>query len=300
MLLIEPNELRSAFPRFADFQPLGSGGFGAVYAVWDSGRYVALKIMVDTGHGFAVRFEREYSILKNSPHLRLVSVYESGRCRISLRDGRLVDCCWYTMEKCQASVAQEMKFLPVDRRIKVVIQMFEGLAFLHAIGVVHRDIKPQNVFLRNGDVKVGDFGLAKDVSLSGLVSCASPTPADVIVGTYAYLAPECWPLPPNNSSARDWKLADQYAAGVALFEILSRGDLPHKAQRREALAYYQAHTSGVVLPLRIPEHQSRRFPELDRVIGRMLNVDPDERFGDWGSASGQLLAALAHSGLYCG
>src|SRR5512132_285052 len=155
--------LQSALPRFANFKVLGQGGEGAVFAIWDRVRKanLALKLMVDTGEPeLADRFEQEYAILASLRSDRLVRVFHHGHAVIPVGDSELYHY-WYTLERCDGSVKTIYRGMPLDQRVNLVLQMLDGLAFLHAKDIAHRDIKPDNIFMVQGQIKIGDFGLAK-------------------------------------------------------------------------------------------------------------------------------------------
>jgi serine/threonine-protein kinase len=280
--------LEAAFPRFASFAMLGKGGEGAVMSVWDRVRKMdlALKLMRDLGDPeLGVRFEHEYGTLASSRSPRLVTVFDHGRTAIPLSDGSSPKHYWYTMEMCESNLRRELRGLSLPVRVDVANQILDGLAFLHAKGIAHRDIKPENIFLmRQSQVKIGDFGLAMVSS----TSASSGSRSAMVRGSPPYLAPERW----TGREGEDWRPSDQYAAGVMLFELLSLGGaaLPFGS---DIPSYWQAHASGEVRPLVIPELRMRGFPAVDKVIKRMLAKHPAARYPDIASCKRELAAALA-------
>lgn len=144
--------LESALPRFANFKLLGQGGEGAVFEIWDRIRKsdLALKLMLDSGEpDLGHRFEHEYGILASSRSDRLVRVFDHGQEVVPV-GGAAFNHSWYTMEKCENSVRSTYRRMPLAKRLDVVYQMLDGLAFLHAKDIAHRDIKPDNIFLVKG------------------------------------------------------------------------------------------------------------------------------------------------------
>src|SRR5690349_8510284 len=161
MNLYDTRALAGALPRFANYNLLGQGGEGAVFAVWDRIRKadLALKLMRDTGEvDLAERFEHEYGILASARSPRLVRVFDHGADVLPLPDGSALGHYWYTMEICDQSVQSVLRRLSLEMRVSVALQMLDGIAYLHAKNIAHRDIKPENLFLVNGaEVKIGDF-----------------------------------------------------------------------------------------------------------------------------------------------
>lgn len=281
------DSLALAFSRFANFKLLGQGGEGAVFEVWDRIRKgdLALKIMLDSGEpDLGDRFEREYGILASSRSDRLVRVFDHGQEEIAA-GGAVFNHYWYTMERCESSVRIGYRRMSLARRIDVVMQMLDGLAFLHAKDIAHRDIKPDNIFLVAGRIKIGDFGLAKmhQTSQAGAASRFG-----MFMGSPPYLAPERW----TGRQDADWRPSDQYAAAVTAFELLSAGGAPLDYGRTQD-SYFQAHWSGPVYPLLIPELMGRPVSAVDVVLQRMLAKRPERRYPDLAECKRELSAALA-------
>ncbi len=283
--------LQSALPRFANFKLIGQGGEGAVYDVWDRIRKssVALKLMVDTGEpDLADRFEQEYAILASSRSDRLVRVFDHGQEVIPLGDAPY-NHYWYTMERCDGSVKNTYRGMPLARRIDLVLQMLDGLAFLHAKDIAHRDIKPDNIFLVKEQIKIGDFGLAKTQQAA---QAGAAVRVGSFMGSRPYLAPERW----TGQQDADWRPSDQYAAGVTAFELLSAGGAPLDFGKTTETCRL-AHLVGGVFALAIPELGGRRVAEVDRVLGQMLAKAPETRYPDIAVCKRELTAAMAHEGV---
>jgi serine/threonine-protein kinase len=282
--------LASAFSHFANFKLLGQGGEGAVFAVWDRIRKadLALKLMRDSGEpDLADRFEREYGILASSRSDRLVRVYNHGQEVITI-GGAPFNHYWYTMERCESSVRTTYRKMPLAQRIDVVMQMLDGLAFLHAKDIAHRDIKPENIFLVQGQIKIGDFGLAR---MHQAAQAGAASRFGSFMGSPPYVAPERW----TGRQDADWRPSDQYAAGVTAFELLSAGGAPLDYGTTPE-STFQAHWHGRVYPLGIPELGTRYTPAVDRVLGRMLAKRPELRYPDLAECKRELSAALSQDG----
>jgi eukaryotic-like serine/threonine-protein kinase len=286
-------ELDQAFgARFASFSLLGKGGEGAVFAVWDRIKKIdlALKISRDSGEpGHFDRFEREYQILAVTRSDRLVRVYDHGRATVRMPDGTMAPHFWYSMEKCEANVRQTYRSMTLPERLSVVLQMLDGLALLHAKTIAHRDIKPENLFLTTApsgsrSVKIGDFGIAT------VARSAPNAVAGNVYGSPAYLAPERW----QQDADDDWRPADQYAAGVTMYELLSLGLAPLDFAPPE---FEQAHRTSPVRPLQIPELPRRRFFGVDAVIKQMLAKEPAHRYPDIAPLKRELESALLQDGV---
>lgn len=263
-------------------------------SVWDRVRRddVALKLMQDSGDGeLRERFEREYGILATARSTRLVRVYDYGQVDVRVTDGSMRSYYWYTMEICDSNLRKELRQFSLEKRVDVGLQMLDGLAFLHAQNIAHRDIKPENIFLIKGSqVKIGDFGLAR---ISSKASQAGPGGMGMVMGSPPYLAPERW----TGRQDDDWRPSDQYAAGVTIYELLSKGGaaLPFGADLRSC---FQAHQSGKVNALAIPEIRRRSFPSIDAVIRRMLEKQPEGRYSDIAECKRELSAALVQDDVW--
>lgn len=208
---------------------IGEGGMGAVYRAVQLSlqRPVALKLLLPALSGdpqFRRRFEREAQALASLRHPGIVTVFETGS------DG---EWCWIAMELVQgkslrARLQEEGGPLPLAETVTVLRRVAEALAYIHGRGIVHRDVKPENVLLDGaGDVRLTDFGLAllrEDAGRTRL------TGTDVVMGTYDYMSPEQREAS-RNVDAR----SDLYALGVLAYELLTgrvplgRWELPSRA-----------------------------------------------------------------------
>ena len=291
--LYAPADLDRAFNRFSEFALLGEGGFGSVFSVWDQVRnqYVALKLTRDNGDAaWRARFVQEYDILRVVHSPRLVSVYDSSVNSICMADGSVAEHLWYSMERCASSVESQWSKLDVKARAQLCVEVIEGLAVLHEKGIAHRDIKPKNLFLREGGLKIGDFGIAKDLSSRH----GEETPMGKCIGTFEFLAPERWRG--TEGKELDWRPSDQYAASVSIYQILSRGSDPLDFGDRNVMKCLNAHVKGTVIPLKIPDVPGA-FREVDRVLGRMLAKEPGGRFSSMARCQRELESAFKQHSL---
>ena len=255
--------------------PLGRGGMGNVYRARDNRlrREVALKMLVDTAANDAeslARFERETRVVAALNHPNIVAIHDIGAFRgvpyavTELLEGE--------------TLGERLRSGPLapKRATEIACQIVEGLAAAHARGVIHRDIKPDNIFLtHDGRAKILDFGIARierhgpqgsaspDISLAGQLSRSSS--GQVLVGTAGYISPE--QVRGKRADAR----SDIFALGAVYYEMLTG--------RRAFDGSTPVETLGAVLrdhPARYPE--TAGIPEeLRRFVLRCLEKDPADR-----------------------
>ncbi len=248
--------------RYELLELLGAGGTAAVHRARDrrTGEVVALKLLRGVSQVDARQLEREVAVLGRLRHDHVVRYVEHGR----LADGALfLAMQWIDGEPLAARLARErLAIADVVRLIRGVVAALERA---HAAGVVHRDLKPQNVLLAGGELArpvVIDFGLAKLSS-----STYSLTQSGVVIGTPAYMAPE----QARSSRGVDAR-ADMFAVGCMLFECLT-GAPPFVAEHVWA-------TLAKVLfdePAGVREARPDTPRELERLVDRLLSKDPAAR-----------------------
>jgi predicted Ser/Thr protein kinase len=216
--LPDPAKLAQCFPQLEILELLGQGGMGAVYKAKQPGldRLVALKILPPQASGdagFAERFNREARALAKLSHPNIVAVYDFGQTQ-----GLHYLVMEYVDGPNLRQIEQANK-LSTREALQIIPQICEALQFAHDEGVVHRDVKPENVLIdKKGRVKIADFGLAKmlgreprDPRLTG---------ARDVMGTPNYMAPEQVEHPQEVDHR-----ADIYSLGVVFYEMLT-GELP--------------------------------------------------------------------------
>ncbi len=250
---------------------VGRGGMGTVYRAWDEvlERDVALKVISLDGDGRAdERFVREARLAAKLDHDNIVRVYRSGRA-----DGYL----YLAMELIEGQslrslLQASMGGLPVPECLSIALQLMDAARVAHESSIIHRDIKPDNVLLKDeGVVKVLDFGVAR------LQDGAFLTRADEILGTVEYMAPE------QILGEDIGPAVDLYAVGVVLYEMLT-GTQPVSGDSPATLVYHQLNEE----PLAPSFHNPAIPTALDRLVLRLLEKLPEHRF----AAAGDAIAAL--------
>ncbi|GAB6984739.1 Stk1 family PASTA domain-containing Ser/Thr kinase [Nocardioides pyridinolyticus] len=210
---------------------IARGGMASVYEATDIrlDRTVAVKIMhpgLGDDDEFAARFVREARSAARLSHPNVVAVYDQGD-----DDGAV----FLSMELIDGitlrDVIRKESPMPPARALALLEPVLSALAAAHRAGLIHRDVKPENVLIADdGRVKVADFGLARAVS----ADTQHTATGGVLIGTVSYLAPEL--VVDGRADAR----ADVYAAGVVLFELLT-GVKPHEGESPIQVAYKHVH-----------------------------------------------------------
>jgi dienelactone hydrolase/tRNA A-37 threonylcarbamoyl transferase component Bud32 len=214
----------------------------------------------------AERFLREIRIAANLQHPHILTLIDSGA------DG---DTLYYVMPFVEGTSLRDRLAagpLPVSEVVRILRDVLDALAYAHAQGIVHRDVKPDNIMLSSRHALVVDFGVAKAMSaasrsrLDAASTGESLTQLGTSVGTPAYMSPEQAAGDPDVNHS-----ADLYAAGVVAYEMLA-GRPPFTGTPREVLAAHISHTPepiGAVAP--------RTPPALARLVMRLLEKEPARR-----------------------
>ncbi len=275
---------------------LGEGGMGTVFtAVHEKlGREVAIKTLKKEFAGteeVVIRFQHEAEAITRIGHGNIVAVYDFGR----LDDGGL----YYVMERVKGgTLTERMRRMPLtESEIRdVFTQLLSALAAAHNLGVVHRDLKPDNIILMHRaegerpQIKLLDFGVAKirDDQRAGPL-----TTAGVLMGTPRYMAPEQI----KGAEKVDGR-ADIYAVAVMLYEALT-GRPPFEGKMMQLLA---SHVGQPPEPPSVKAQQvggvmreTIRWELIDPVVLRALAKAPDERYQDCRSFAADLDTALSPS-----
>lgn len=244
---------------------VASGGMATVYIAFDRRleRSVALKVMNPsiagaTGdtHEFSSRFRREAKAAARLTHPGLVRVYDQGT------DG---DISYLTMEYIEGenlrSRLSHEATLPVGEALAITESVLDALAVAHRHGLVHRDVKPENVLLdTDGNPKLADFGLARAITE------VTATSTGVIMGTVSYLSPEL--ISRGYSDAR----SDVYACGIVLYEMIT-GRAPFTGSSTIEIASRHVHEDVPPPSVTVPWLP----PEVDELVAVMTSRDPAAR-----------------------
>jgi serine/threonine protein kinase len=256
---------------------VGSGGMSSVYRAHDRllERTVALKILHEqftTDDAYVERFRREARAVAQLAHPNIVTVIDRGE-----QDGRQ----FIVFEYVDGMNLKELMTQggPVSPReaIELALQVARGLSFAHENGLVHRDVKPQNVLLdADGRAKVTDFGIAHAVDVDGM------TITGTIMGTSNYIAPE-----QARGQAVD-EQTDVYSLGCVLYELLA-GDVPFEGDNFVAVA--MRHVNDPVPSVR--DVRPDVPPRLDWAIQQAMSKDHEERFDSMADFAAELEACHA-------
>ena len=252
---------------------IGEGTFAVTYRARDTvlERPVALKVLrleYAADPEFSARFDREARLGASISHPNIVDLFDVGQHR---------DTSFIALEYVPGRTLKHVivQSGPIDpaQAVEIAQQILRGLGAIHAAGIIHRDIKPQNVLVRaDGTVQITDFGIAQRRADE------TPTRSSQIWGTAAYMSPE---------QARGERLSmasDLYAVGVVLYELLT-GRLPF--EQEDAVATMIAHVEQAPPPPRWRAPDRNIPPALEAVVMRVLAKDPAARYAN---ASGMIHA----------
>jgi serine/threonine protein kinase len=261
-----------ALGQYRIIEQIGAGGMAAVFKAYQPSleRYVAIKVLPPLKAqlpGFSERFAREARAIAGLNHPNILPVYDFGQERgYSFIVMRYVEGA--------RTLRDVMVKLPLDlaTATDLIGQIAAALDHAHKRKVIHRDVKPDNVLMDGNWALLSDFGLARMMEASVLL-----TGSGASIGTAAYISPE------QGQGLSVSHRTDIYALGIILFEMLT-GQIPHDAEKPIAIIFKRVHE-----PLPSPRSLNPAIPEaVEWVILKALARDPDDRF----ASAGAMAAAL--------
>src|SRR3954465_2336344 len=257
---------------------VGTGGMSSVYCALDTllERRVALKVLhphYGSDDEYVERFRHEARSVAQLSHPNIVTVIDRGQ-----DDGQQYIVFEYVDGESLKQLVDRTGPLPARRAIELVLQVAEALAFAHNTGLVHRDVKPQNVLVtEDGEAKVTDFGIARSLDVEHGV-----TQNGTVLGRANYLSPQ---------QARGQTVTpatDVYSLGVVLYELLT-GDVPFPGENFVAVAMKHVNEPPPNL-LEVRKDVPRRVAA---AVDRALQKDPADRFPTMDAFAAELEACLA-------
>jgi hypothetical protein len=266
--------------KYRILERVGRGGMGTVFKAHDPvlNRLVALKVIsadVEVTEELKARFYREARACAKLNHPNIIVVYDLGE------DGQQL---YIVMEFLEGEelkrIIAEARSVPLEDKLAWMTQICEGLHFAHQHGVVHRDVKPGNIFIqRNGQVKILDFGIARIAAAeSGL------TRTGLIMGTLRYMSPE-------QARGRVDHRSDMFSVASVFYELLAYRPAFDRENPVEILE--QLRTEA---PPPLGEVDPSLPRELASIIARAHRKDPAERFADLGQMRDELEAVRRRLG----
>ena len=256
---------------------VGTGGMSSVYRAHDRllDRKVALKILhahYGTDDTYVARFRHEARAVAALSHPNIVTVIDRGD-----QDGRQFIVFEY-VEGENLKRLVERGPAPITTVLELGLQIARGLSFAHQHGLVHRDVKPQNVLLNgSGEAKVTDFGIARSMSVQH-----GMTQTGTVLGTSDYIAPEQAQGRPVDEQS------DVYSLGVVLFELLT-GKVPFPGENFVAVAMRHINEP----PPSVRDLRPEVSPSLDAAVRRAMAKEPGDRFPTMRAFCEELDACLA-------
>jgi serine/threonine-protein kinase len=273
--------------RYRIISQLGEGGMGVVYRAWDNEHDVPVVVKMPkadklSDQDFIERFNREIKAMAGLAHPHIVPIVgngqdEDGRPYVAMRflpGGSLSD---------RRRRGPDKKPLPTHPSLlhHWLPAIAEALDFVHRSGVIHRDVKPDNIFFdARWNAFLGDFGIAKVVETGGAVEKdMTMTATGMAVGTHAYMSPEVF-------SNRPVAASDQYSLAITVYELLA-GTRPFTGESSHIIA---EHLTMPVPPLK--DKQPQLPARLCEAVHRALSKKPEDRFETCGEFAAALLKVV--------
>ena len=248
--------------RYKIVKMLGEGGMGAVYKAWDRevDRMVALKVIrpeLANQSEILDRFKRELILTRQITHKNVIRIFDLGQA-----DGIRFITMEFVEGRDLRSLERDVRSWSLEKKVKVILQICRALDAAHAEGVVHRDLKPQNIIVEEtGRVVVMDFGIAHSMQQAGMTSTGA------LVGTPAYMSPE---------QAKGEKVdprSDLFSLGIVFYELLS-GNTPYESETVVGLLLKRIQER----PIPPVEHDNAIPQALSDMVLKALAVDKEARY----------------------
>jgi tetratricopeptide (TPR) repeat protein/predicted Ser/Thr protein kinase len=265
--------------RYEILQMLGQGGMGAVYKARDCelDRLVALKVIrpeLTTNPEILKRFKQEMILARQVTHRNVIRIFDLGQA-----DGlKFITMEFLEGQDLRAELKKRGKFSPEDAA-RIILQITRALEVAHGEGVVHRDLKPQNIMLdANGRAYVMDFGIARSAYLPGM------TQTGALIGTPEYMSPE---------QAKGEKLderSDLFSLGVIFYELLT-GNSPYYSDTPLATLWRRMQEKAKPLT----EVDPTIPKEISDIVAKLLEITPSDRFLNAGALAWRLESWLGIS-----
>jgi len=244
-------------------EKIGSGGMADVYKAWDIEKeiFVAIKILKSEyteNAEFVRRFKREATAMYNLRHENIVRIFEMG-----MYEGMYYIAMEYIEGITLKKIIKKHGALPTDICVYVAQQICDALDYAHSLGIVHRDIKPQNILvIDDWSIKIVDFGIARDVTASTM-TFMGPN----VLGSVQYISPE-----QAKGELVDHR-SDIYSLGIVLYEMLT-GELPFQGDTSVTIALKHINQD-----IRRPSDVDPMLPEsLSNIVMKAVQKNPDYRY----------------------
>jgi len=260
----------SAIGRFHVLRRIARGGMGTLYLAWDPklDRQIAIKVLTDDNDDLRERFAREARSAARLHHPHIVTIFDVGE-----HDCEPFIAMEYVQGETLAAIIRNRVPLTTSRKLEIIEQLGEGLAYAHKVGVIHRDVKPANIMIAlDGTVKILDFGIAR----IGVAS-SSMTIAGMLMGTLSYMSPE------QAAGQTADNRSDVFAVGAVLYELLSFQQA-FPGGFGDGILHRVMYTAPPAIEQLCPGLDS----EIVRVVNKALEKDPAQRYQDLAAMSSEI------------
>lgn len=285
--VFQSNEFRPSIEGYTIIRLLGEGGMGSVYEAeqLQPVRRVAIKVLRlrYATKALTRRFQLEAEALARLKHPGIAQVYEVGIDQLIAQP-------YIAMELVEGPTLKEFtrsNGLSARAILELASKLCDAIDHAHQRGVIHRDLKPTNILIdESGTPKILDFGIAR-VTEQDVRAVTMNTEVGQIIGTLAYMSPEQASGDPTGIDHR----SDVYSLGVILFELLT-GELPHqtnKMQLADALSVVRDQD-----PTRISSLDTRLRGDIDTIIAKALERDPERRYQSASELGNDIRRHLGH------